>query len=210
MSAVWIIDDHNSMRSSLSRLLASAQEVTSVETFASCEDALAKLAQGRCPQLLLLDIGLQGMSGLDGIPLIREKAPEVCIVVLTVFEDDEKLFRAICAGANGYLLKSQSGGEIMQSVRDALAGGSPMSPRIARRVLEMFAKLAPRKTDYGLSERERAVLELVVEGLLKKEIAQKMELSIHTVDSHLRRIYEKLHVNSRSGAVRKAVREGLV
>lgn len=210
MSHVWIIDDHNSMRSSLSRLLASAQEVTSVETFASCEDALSKLAGGPDPQLLLLDIGLQGMSGLDGIPLIREKAPEASIVVLTVFEDDEKLFRAICAGANGYLLKSQSGGEIMQSVRDALAGGSPMSPRIARRVLEMFAKLAPRKTDYGLSERERAVLELVVEGLLKKEIAQKMELSIHTVDSHLRRIYEKLHVNSRSGAVRKAVREGLV
>jgi DNA-binding NarL/FixJ family response regulator len=210
MSHVWIIDDHNSMRSSLSRLLASAQEVTSVETFASCEDALSKLAGGPDPQLLLLDIGLQGMNGLDGIPLIREKAPEASIVVLTVFEDDEKLFRAICAGANGYLLKSQSGGEIMQSVRDALAGGSPMSPRIARRVLEMFAKLAPRKTDYGLSERERAVLELVVEGLLKKEIAQKMELSIHTVDSHLRRIYEKLHVNSRSGAVRKAVREGLV
>ena len=210
MSAVWIIDDHNSMRSSLSRLLASAQEVTSVETFASCEDVLLKLAQGRCPQLLLLDIGLQGMSGLDGIPLVREKAPEVCIVVLTVFEDDEKLFRAICAGANGYLLKTQSGQEIIQSVRDALDGGAPMSPRIARRVLGMFAKLAPRRSDYGLSERERAVLEFVVEGLLKKEIAQKMELSIHTVDSHLRRIYEKLHVNSRSGAVRKAVREGLV
>jgi DNA-binding NarL/FixJ family response regulator len=210
MSAVWIIDDHNSMRSSLSRWLASAQEVTSVETFASCEDALLKLAQWRCPQLLLLDIGLQGMSGLDGIPLIREKAPEVCIVVLTVFEDDEKLFRAICAGANGYLLKTQSGQEIIQSVRDALDGGAPMSPRIARRVLGMFAKLAPRRSDYGLSERERAVLEFVVEGLLKKEIAQKMELSIHTVDSHLRRIYEKLHVNSRSGAVRKAVREGLV
>ncbi len=210
MSAVWIIDDHNSMRSSLSRLLASAQEVTSVETFASCEDALLKLAQGRCPQLLLLDIGLQGMSGLDGIPLIREKAPEVCIVVLTVFEDDEKLFRAICAGANGYLLKTQSGQEIIHSVRDALDGGAPMSPRFARRVLGMFAKLAPRRSDYGLSERERAVLEFVVEGLLKKEIAQKMGLSIHTVDSYLRRIYEKLHVNSRSGAVRKAVREGLV
>lgn len=210
MSAVWIIDDHSSMRSSLSRLLALAQEVTSVETFASCEDALAALDSGQVPKLVLLDLGLQGMSGLDGIPLIREKAPEVCIVVLTVFEDDEKLFRAICAGANGYLLKAQSGEEIVQSVRDALAGGSPMSPRIARRVLGMFAKLAPRRSDYGLSERERAVLELVVEGLLKKEIAQKMELSIHTVDSYLRRIYEKLHVNSRSGAVRKAVREGLV
>jgi len=210
MSTVWIIDDHNSMRASLSRLLASAHGVTRVEAYASCEDALAELARGRDPQLLLLDIGLQGMSGLDGIPRIREKAPDACIVVLTVFEDDEKLFRAICAGASGYLLKAQSGQEITQSVQVALAGGSPMSPRIARRMLEMFAKLAPRKTDYGLSERERAVLELVVEGLLKKEIAQKMELSIHTVDSHLRRIYEKLHVNSRSGAVRKAVREGLV
>jgi DNA-binding NarL/FixJ family response regulator len=210
MSAVWIVDDHNSMRASLSRLLTSEHGVTSVETFASCEDALAELARGRYPQLLLLDIGLQGMSGLDGIPLIRERAPEVSIVVLTVFEDDEKLFRAICAGANGYLLKTQSGQEIIHSVWDALDGGAPMSPRIARRVLEMFAKLAPRKTDYGLSERERAVLELVVEGLLKKEIAQKMGLSIHTVDSYLRRIYEKLHVNSRSGAVRKAVREGLV
>lgn len=210
MSAVWIVDDHSSMRSSLSRLLASAQEVTSVEAFASCEAALAALDSGQVPKLFLLDIGLQGMSGLDGIPLIREKAPEVCIVVLTVFEDDEKLFRAICAGANGYLLKAQSGEEIVRSVRDALAGGAPMSPRIARRVLGMFAKLAPRRSDYGLSERERCVLELVVEGLLKKEIAQKMELSIHTVDSYLRRIYEKLHVKSRSGAVRKAVREGLV
>jgi DNA-binding NarL/FixJ family response regulator len=180
-----------------------------VESFASCEEALEELARGHFPQLLLLDIGLQGMSGLDGIPLIRQKAPEVCIVVLTVFEDDEKLFRAICAGANGYLLKSQSCQEIVQSARDALEGGAPMSPRIARRVLGMFAKLAPRRSDYGLSERERAVLELLVEGLLKKEIAQKMSLSIHTVDSHVRRIYEKLHVNSRSGAVRKAVREGL-
>ena len=210
MSAVWIVDDHTSMRSSLSRLLASAPGVTSVEAFASCEAGLAQLACGRPPQLLLLDIGLQGMSGLDGIPLFREHAPGLCIVVLTVFEDDDKLFRAICAGANGYLLKTQSSQEILQSVRDALDGGSPISPRIARRMLGMFAKMAPRKSDYGLSERERVVLELVVEGLLKKEIAQKMELSIHTVDGHLRRIYEKLHVNSRSGAVRKALREGLV
>jgi DNA-binding NarL/FixJ family response regulator len=98
----------------------------------------------------------------------------------------------------------------MQSVGDALAGGSPINPRIARRVLAMFSKMAPRKSDYGLSFRERQVLELVVEGLLKKEIAQRLELSVHTVDGNLRRIYEKLHVNSRSGAVRKALREGLV
>jgi DNA-binding NarL/FixJ family response regulator len=210
MSIVWIVDDHASVRSALSKLLLSVPGVTHVETFASCEAALQQMEEEVRPQLLLLDIGLKGMSGLDGIPLFRERLQALCIVVLTVFEDDDKLFRAICAGADGYLLKTQSGSEIMQSVVDALGGGSPINPRIARRVLAMFSKMAPRKSDYGLSFRERQVLELVVEGLLKKEIAQRLELSVHTVDGNLRRIYEKLHVNSRSGAVRKALREGLV
>ena len=210
MSLVWIVDDHASIRSSLSRLLLCVPEVTGVEAFASCEAALRRMEEGHLPQLLLLDIGLKGRSGLDGIPLFRQRVHDLCIVVLTVFDDDDKLFRAICAGADGYLLKTQSGREINQSVVDALAGGSPINPRIARRVLGMFSKMAPRKSDYGLSSRERQVLELVVEGLLKKEIAQKLELSVHTVDGNLRRIYEKLHVNTRSGAVTKALREGLV
>jgi hypothetical protein len=151
------------------------------------------------------------MSGLAGIPLFKARSAAISIVVLTVFEDDDKLFKAICTGANGYLLKTQSAGELLQCVRSALDGGAPMSPKIARRVLEMFATLAPKKqADYGLSAREVEVLQCVVDGLLKKQIAERLQLSAHTIDWYLRRIYEKLHVNSRSSAVSKAIRENLL
>jgi DNA-binding NarL/FixJ family response regulator len=160
--------------------------------------------------LILLDVGLPGMSGLEGIRLFKVRAPNSLIVILTVFEDDDKVFRAICAGAAGYLLKTSSVADITQAVRDALAGGSPMNPRIARRVLEMFSKLAPKQSDYGLSEREKEILQLMTTGLIKKEIADQLTLSIHTVDTYLRRIYEKLEVNTRTGAVAKALKEGLV
>ena len=145
-----------------------------------------------------------------GIRLIKERAPKALVVILTVFEDDGKVFQAICAGAAGYLLKTSSGTDITQAVRDALAGGSPMNPRIARRVLDMFSKLAPKQNDYGLSEREKEILLLMTTGLIKKEIADKLTLSVHTVDTYLRRIYEKLAVNTRTGAVAKALKEGLV
>jgi DNA-binding NarL/FixJ family response regulator len=160
--------------------------------------------------LILLDVGLPGMSGLDGIRLFKERAPKSLIVILTVFEDDDKVFQAICAGAVGYLLKTSSVADITQAVRDALAGGSPMNPRIARRVLDMFSKLAPKQSNYGLSEREKEILQLMTTGLIKKEIADRLTLSIHTVDTYLRRIYEKLEVNTRTGAVAKALKEGLV
>lgn len=121
------------------------------------------------------------------------------------------MFQAICAGATGYLLKTGSAMDIVQAVRDAAAGGSPMSPRIARRVLDMFSRLAPKPPeDYGLSEREKEILQLMVTGLIKKEIADRLTLSVHTVDTYLRRIYEKLEVNTRTGAVAKALKEGLV
>jgi DNA-binding NarL/FixJ family response regulator len=150
------------------------------------------------------------MSGLDGIRLIKGRDPKILVVILTVFEDDDKVFKAICAGASGYLLKTSSVAEITQAVHDALAGGSPMTPRIARRVLEMFSKLAPRHSDYGLSDREKEILQLMTTGLIKKEIAYRLTLSVHTVDTYLRRIYEKLEVNTRTGAVATALKEGLV
>jgi DNA-binding NarL/FixJ family response regulator len=157
-----------------------------------------------------LDVGLPGMSGLDGIRLIKARSPNALVVILTVFEDDDKVFSAICAGAAGYLLKTSSVTEITQAVRDALAGGSPMTSRIARRVLDMFSKLAPKQSDYGLSDREKEILQLMTTGLIKKEIADRLTLSVHTVDTYLRRIYEKLEVNTRTGAVAKALKEGLV
>jgi DNA-binding NarL/FixJ family response regulator len=212
MKDIWIIDDHAVMRRTLAALMREAAGIRSVVSFSSAEDAHEALrAEGvEKPALVLLDIGLKGMSGLDAIPILKGFLPEACIVVLTVFEDDEKLFKAICAGASGYLLKTQSSGEILRAVGEALDGGAPVSPRLARRMMEMFAALVAPRQDYGLSSREREVLQWIVDGLLKKEIAARTGLSIHTVDAYLRRIYEKLHVQSRSGAVTKALRERLL
>ena len=210
MKTLWIVEDHAAFRRTLVRVLNSEPDLQCPRDFDSCEKALAALTRDDAPDLILLDVGLPGMSGLDGIRLFKERAPKSLIVILTVFEDDDKVFRAICAGAAGYLLKTSSVADITQAVRDALAGGSPMNPRIARRVLEMFSKLAPKQSDYGLSEREKEILQLMTTGLIKKEFADQLTLSIHTVDTYLRRIYEKLEVNTRTGAVAKALKEGLV
>ncbi len=210
MSTLWIVEDHASFRRTLVRLLAAESDLQCPRDFDSCEKLLTVLSASNAPDLILLDVGLPGMSGLEGIRLIKERAPKTLVVILTVFEDDDKVFQAICAGAAGYLLKTSSGADITQAVRDALAGGSPMNPRIARRVLDMFSKLAPKQRDYGLSDREKEILQLMTTGLIKKEIADRLTLSVHTVDTYLRRIYEKLEVNTRTGAVAKALKEGLV
>jgi DNA-binding NarL/FixJ family response regulator len=211
MKTVWIVDDHRAFRNTLALLLEGSAVPLKTRLFASCEDALLALVPGAEPAVVLLDIGLRGMSGLAGIPLFKQRSPATAIVVLTVFEDDDKLFNAICSGANGYLLKTQSAEELLRCVQSALEGGAPTSPKIAKRVLEMFASLAPKKqADYALSAREAEVLQCVVDGLLNKQIAERLDLSVHTVDSYLRRIYEKMHVNSRSGAVSKAIRENIL
>jgi len=210
MKTIWIIEDHAAFRRTLIRVLNAEGDLQCTRDFDSCEKTLAALAQDDAPDLIIRDVGLPGMSGLEGIRLIKERSPKALVVILTVFEDDDKVFSAICAGAAGYLLKTSSAAEITQAVRDALAGGSPMTSRIARRVLDMFSKLAPKQSDYGLSDREKEILQLMVTGLIKKEIADRLTLSIHTVDTYLRRIYEKLEVNTRTGAVAKALKEGIV
>ena len=210
MKSIWIIEDHSAFRRTLVRVLNAEDGLQCTRDFDSCEKALSTMVHDHAPDLILLDVGLPGMSGLDGIRLIKERSPKTLVVILTVFEDDDKVFSAICAGAAGYLLKTSSVTEIAQAVRDALAGGSPMTSRIARRVLDMFSKLAPKQSDYGLSDREKEILQLMTTGLIKKEIADRLTLSVHTVDTYLRRIYEKLEVNTRTGAVAKALKEGLI
>lgn len=207
---IWIVEDHTTFRRTLARVVQSEPDLTCPRDFDSCESALEGLTRHARPDVILLDVGLPGMSGLEGIRLFRERCPEVLVIILTVFEDDEKIFHAICAGAAGYLLKTAGADAIVAAIREALAGGSPMNPRIARRVLEMFSRLAPQTRDYGLSTREKEILDLMVKGLIKKEIADRLTLSVHTVDTYLRRIYEKLEVNTRTGAVAKAVKERLV
>jgi len=207
---LWLIEDNALFRGTVRRVVEELPGVSAVDTFGSCEEALQKLADGLRPDTALVDVGLPGIDGIEAIRQIKAQAPAAQILVLTVFEEDEKIFRAVCAGASGYLLKSASMQEIADAVAEVRRGGSPMTPCVARRVLEMFTQLAPAQQNYGLAPRERDVLELLVQGLTNKEIADRLALSVHTVDTYNRSMYEKLHVRTRSGAVAKALKERLI
>ena len=210
MPSVWLIEDNPAFQRAAMRALDAAPEICEVRAFTRCEEALAAMEAGETPEVVLLDVGLPGIDGIEGIRRIKAIRPEASIVMLTVFEDDEKIFQALCAGACGYLLKSEPMRTVITAIEQAVAGGSPMNPRIARRVVEMFARLASPKKDYGLSDREGAVLELMVEGLPKKQFADRLQINQHTVDYVIRCIYRKLHVNCMSAAVSVALKERLV
>jgi DNA-binding NarL/FixJ family response regulator len=211
---VWLIEDNASLCRTVARAVRAIPGFACGATFERCEEALAQLAapQTSPPDIILLDVGLPGMNGLDGIARLRAIAPQAQVVILTVFDEDEKIYRAICAGASGYLLKGTPMDELALALEQVARGGSPMTPRIARRVLEMFSRLAPRPETAPtmLSPRERQIVEGMAAGLTNKEIAGRLGLSAHTTDSYTRSIYEKLHVNSRSGAVARAMRDRLV
>ncbi len=206
---VWVVEDNPAFSRNAAAAIDDTPDLECTGTYRSCEEALEALEKST-PAVVLMDLGLPGMSGIDGIRRVRELRPGTEVVVLTVFEDEDKLFKAICAGASGYLLKSSSLEEIADAIRLARDGGSPMTPRIARRVLGFFKEQPAAKADYGLTAREREILQGLVEGLVKKEIAGRVGASFHTVDMHLRHIYEKLQVNTATGAVAKALREKLV
>jgi len=208
--SVWLVEDNRTFRATLARALGSVEGLECAQQFTTAEDALGAMENGGVPDVVLLDVELPGLNGIDAIQKIRSFSPATRVVMLTVFEDSEKVFRAICAGASGYLLKTSSVERIVQSIHEALAGGGPMSPKIAGAVLEMFSRFVQPRQDYGLTGRERTILELMTEGKLKKEIADSLSLSYHTVDTHLRNIYSKLHVHSRTSAVAKALKEKLI
>jgi DNA-binding NarL/FixJ family response regulator len=163
------------------------------------------------PDVVLMDIGLPGMSGIEAIERLKRDHPRLEIVVLSIFEDDENVFRAICAGASGYLAKPVMPQQLLEAVEHAFGGGTPMSPHIARKVLEMFKQNAPPpRAEYRLTPREFEVLELLVQGEDYKTIAEKLFLSLFTVRAHIRNIYDKLHVHTKSQAVAKALKENVV
>lgn len=207
---VWLVEDYAPFRNTVSRLLNATEGMACTHIFATAEDALRSLKTQAKPRAILVDVGLPGMNGIEFLTKVRETAPDTRVIILTAFEDDDKVFRAICAGAAGYLLKSADASRITTAIREADAGGAPMTPSIARRVLEMFSRMAPAITDYGLNDREKHVLEKMTGGLTKKEIANVLDLNFHTVDAALRSIYTKLEVNTRTGAVAKALKEKLV
>jgi len=207
---VWLIEDNESYRRSAAEAINDADGMVCSQSYTRCEDALAKLAADVVPDVILLDVGLPGMSGLEGISKFVEKAPDIKVVVITVFEDEDKIFSAICAGAAGYLLKTASLTEIIGAIRQVKDGGAPINPQIASRILGFFKQSSASQKDYRLTPRENEILQLLVEGLIKKEIADRVSVSFHTVDMHLRNIYRKLQVNTATAAVAKAIRERIV
>ncbi len=213
---VWLIEDHKTYGERLMRALNREEGLDCPHRFTACEDAFAALVETATssasapPQVILLDVELPGVSGIEGIARLRELAPQAAIIILTVFEDDDKIFRAICAGAAGYLLKTSGTEDISAAIRSAAAGGSPINPRIARRVLEMFSKANPPQKDYGLTPREMDILKLLVEGRTIKDAAAHLGIGYYTADEYIRSVYEKLQVRSRGSAIAKAVKEGLV
>jgi DNA-binding NarL/FixJ family response regulator len=207
---VWIIEDDRLFRKTVQKLLIVVPEVGAVEAYPSCEVALAELHHGQVPDIVLMDIGLPGMSGIEGIRKFKARSPNTHIIMLTVHEDNDKIFNAICTGASGYLLKPSSRSRILEAIDVARRGGASINPQIAGKVLNMFSQLASPPTDYGLTEREREILQLMAQDLNKPAIAEKLYLSYHTIGMHVRNIYSKLHVHTATGAIAKAVKERLI
>jgi DNA-binding NarL/FixJ family response regulator len=207
---IWIVEDNAFFKECLIELIQSEKDLVCNHAFDSCEKALQQMESGKHPSIILLDIGLPGMSGLEGIQKFKQCAPAAQIIIITVHEDNESIFQAICAGAAGYLLKSSSGEKIIEAIHDVQNGGSPINVQIARKVLTTFATLNSPPPNYDLTNREREILVHLVNGSTKKEIGNILSLSHHTIDTHIRRIYDKLHVNKRSSAVAKALKQRII
>ena len=209
-TTVWIIEDDPTYRNVLFRTFNTVDEIDCQFAFPSGEDAVAALDRELPPDVILSDIEMPGMGGIECARQISARSPVTAIVMLTIHQDDDKIFEALCNGAVGYLLKPSSKDAIIRAVLTAKDGGAPINPTIAKRVLDMFTRMSAPSSDYGLSDREREVLGLLVDGMTKNSIADRLFLSYHTVDMHVRNIYAKLQVHTRSGAVAKALKERLL
>jgi DNA-binding NarL/FixJ family response regulator len=206
---VAIIEDQKETREGLSFLINSADRFECHHVYGSMEAALDGIALNP-PRVALVDIGLPGISGIEGVRILRARHPSIAPVLLTVYKDDERIFEAICAGACGYLLKTTPPRRLIEALREIAEGGAVMSPEVAIRVVALLRKSqTPEQPLMGLSPQEIRLLKLLTEGHQNKTAAAEMGISVHTVSFHLRSIYEKLHVHSRSEAVARALREGL-
>jgi len=208
--SVAVIEDQKELREGLSFLIANTVPFECSHVYSSMEDALAGIATNP-PRVALVDIGLPGMSGIDGVRILHERHPSISAVVLTVFRDDDRIFQAICAGACGYLLKKTAPSRLLEALKEIADGGAVMSPEVASRVVELFRKSHAQPPPVGnLSPQELRLLQLLMAGHQNKTAAVELGISAHTVNFHLRSIYEKLHVHSRTEAVARALREGMI
>jgi len=204
-----VVEDMRDIRDGLTTLINFTEGFRCTGSYRSMEEALARLSD-EVPDVLLSDIGLPGMSGIDGIKIIKDRYPEMQILMLTVYDDDDRIFEAICAGACGYLLKKTPPARLLESVREAYNGGAPMSPSIARMVINSMHKRQTHRNPYGLTGRETDVLTSLSKGNSYKLIASEFDISIDTVRTHIKNIYGKLQVHSQIEAVSKAMNEKLI
>jgi DNA-binding NarL/FixJ family response regulator len=204
---ISIFEDNDKLRESLVALFRGMEEYEVVGDYNNCNEA-ATIARVYQPDVVLMDIDLPGDSGIKGVGQIKEARPQTAIIMYTVFEDDEKLFQCLCAGANGYLLKKTSPAKLIDAIEEVIAGGAPMSPVIARKVLDTFQH--GKKNRYELKPREVEVLQLLIKGYRAKMIAEELNMSFDTARYHLKNIYQKLHVNCGKEAIAKALGEHIV
>lgn len=210
MINVAIVEDERRTREGLQALIDGSDGFRCLGAWRSMEDFLAQTLRP-APAVILTDIGLPGISGIQGIPLLREQYPGSSLVVLTVYEDNERVFQALCAGATGYLLKNTPPLKLLDGLREAVKGGAPMSPEIARQVVEIFRRFRPPdKAQYNLTPHEIRLLRLLVDGHSYKTAAAELDVSVNTVAFHIQSIYGKLQVHSKSEAVARALRENLL
>lgn len=206
---VAVVEDMREIREALGRLFGNTAGFRCTGIYGSMEEALERVPRN-LPDVLLCDIGLPGMDGIEGIGLLKERHPPLLVLMLTVYDDNERIFEALCAGACGYLLKKTPAEKLVESVREAFEGGSPMSPEVARRVITLFREVRPpSRADYALTPHETRLLKMLVEGHSYKTAAAELGVTVHTVKFHLRHVYEKLQVHTKSEAVAKALRHGL-
>jgi DNA-binding NarL/FixJ family response regulator len=207
---VAVVEDNTDLREGLTQLIQGTPGYSCVGSFSSCDQLLSHLGSLK-PNVVLMDIGLPGMSGIEGVQRVKASQPGTEVLMLTVFEDEKKIFDSICAGASGYLLKKTQPARILEAIQEIHEGGAPMTAKIARKVLAAFQNAAPSiPPDVQLSERERDVLSGLVKGMSYKMIADDCSISLDTVRAHIRHIYEKLHVNSKVQAVTLAMKHKLV
>lgn len=210
-SILWILEDHEIFAKQVRRLINSEDDLDCPYHFSTPSALFEKLKfTTDRPELLLLDLGLPGRDGLDVLREVKKILPDVKVLILTASDDREKVYRAICNGASGYLLKTADPDEILSGIRDVIHGASALSSPIASMILQGFARYGPVDQLEVLTSREEDVLRQLVQGFIKKEIADHLKISQHTVDMHLRSVYRKLQVSSQTEAVSKALRQGIV
>jgi DNA-binding NarL/FixJ family response regulator len=205
-----IVEDMRDIRDGLATLINFTEGFSLTGSYRSMEEAIPKI-RGNVPDVLLSDIGLPGMNGIEGIRRLKEEFPQMTVLMITVYDDDERIFDAICAGATGYLLKRTSPAKLLENIREAVSGGAPMSPEVAARVIKLFREVRPpEKLDHDLTPHELRLLKLLVEGHNYTTAATELGVSYNTIKFHMRHIYEKLQVHSKSEAVAKALQNRIV